>query len=46
MYVFKIDIPFKGSQSLSTMRPKVTALPHLHSGVIDTALLEAYFSFD
>jgi hypothetical protein len=36
MYVFSIDIPFKGSQSLSNMRFKVTAVSFLHSGVIDT----------
>jgi hypothetical protein len=38
MYVFSIDIPFKGSQSLSNMRYKVTAVSYLHSGVIDTAV--------
>jgi hypothetical protein len=35
--VFDIDIIFKGSQSLSNMRFKVTAVSYLHSGVIDTA---------
>jgi hypothetical protein len=35
---FLIDIPFKGSQSLSNMRSKVTAVSYLHSGVIDTAV--------
>jgi hypothetical protein len=38
MYVFLIDIPFKGSQSLLNMRSKVTAVSYLHSGVIDTAV--------
>jgi hypothetical protein len=36
MYVFSIDIPFKGSQSLSNMKFKVTSVSYLHSGVIDT----------
>jgi hypothetical protein len=38
MYVFSIDIPFKGSQSLSNIRSKVTAVSYLHSGVNDTAV--------
>jgi hypothetical protein len=38
MYVFSIDIPFKGSQSLSNMRSKVTAVSYLLSGVNDTAV--------
>jgi hypothetical protein len=29
MYVFSIDIPFKGSQSLSNMRSKVTSVSYL-----------------
>jgi hypothetical protein len=33
MYVFSIDIPFKGSQSLAKMMSKVTAVSYLHSGV-------------
>jgi hypothetical protein len=33
-----MDIPFKGSQSHSNMRSKVTALSNLHSGVNDTAV--------
>jgi hypothetical protein len=38
MNVFSIDIPFKGSQSHLNMRPKVTAVSHLHSGVNDSAV--------
>jgi hypothetical protein len=38
MYVFSIDIPFKGSQSLAKMTSKVTAVSHLHSGVNDSAV--------
>jgi hypothetical protein len=38
MHVFSIDIPFKGSQSHSNMRSKVTAVSYLHSGVIETAV--------
>jgi hypothetical protein len=38
MYVFLIDIPFKGSQSHSNMRSKVTAVSYLHSGVNSTAV--------
>jgi hypothetical protein len=38
MYVFSIDNPFKGSQSLSNMRPKVTAWSYLHSGVLGTTV--------
>jgi hypothetical protein len=33
MYVFSIDIPFKGSQSLAKMTSNVTAVSYLHSGV-------------
>jgi hypothetical protein len=35
MHVFSIDIPFKGSQSLSNMRNKVTAVSYFHSDVMD-----------
>jgi hypothetical protein len=35
MYVFSIDIPFKGSQNLSNRRSKVTEVSYLHSGVND-----------
>jgi hypothetical protein len=38
MYGFSIDIPFKGSQTRSNMRSKVTAVLYLHSGVIDTVM--------
>jgi hypothetical protein len=38
IYVFSIDIPFKGSHSHSNMRSKVTAVSYLHSGVNDTAV--------
>jgi hypothetical protein len=38
MYVFSIDIPFKGSQSLAKMMSKVTAVSYLHSGVTDSAV--------
>jgi hypothetical protein len=38
MYVFSLDIPFKGSQSHSNTRSKVTAVSYLHKGVIDTAV--------
>jgi hypothetical protein len=38
MYVFSIDIPFKGSQSLSNKRSKVTAVSYLQSSVIDTTV--------
>jgi hypothetical protein len=38
MYVFSIDISFKGRQSLSNMRSKDTVVSYLHSGVIDTVL--------
>jgi hypothetical protein len=38
MCVFSIDISFKGSQSHSNMRSKVTAVSYLHRGVIDTAV--------
>jgi hypothetical protein len=38
MYVFSIDIPFKGNQSLANRTSKVTAVSYLHSGVIDTAV--------
>jgi hypothetical protein len=38
MYVFSIDIPFKGNQSLSNARSKVTAVSYFHSGVTDTAV--------
>jgi hypothetical protein len=38
MYVFSIDIPFKGSQSLAKMMSKVTAVSYLHSGVNDSAV--------
>jgi hypothetical protein len=40
MYVFWIDIPFKDSQSLSNMKSKVTAVSYLHSGVIDTRVVD------
>jgi hypothetical protein len=36
MNVFSTDNPFKGSQSHSNMRFKVTAVSYLHSGVNDT----------
>jgi hypothetical protein len=41
MYVFSIDIPFKGtgSQSLAKMTSKVTAESYLHSGVNDSAVI-------
>jgi hypothetical protein len=38
MYVFSIDIPCKGSQSLAKMTSKVTAESYLHSGVNDSAV--------
>jgi hypothetical protein len=38
MYVFSIDIPFKGSQSLAKMMSKVTAVSYLHSRVKDPAV--------
>jgi hypothetical protein len=38
MYVISIDIPFKGSQSRSNKRSKVTAVPYLHSGLNGTAV--------
>jgi hypothetical protein len=38
MYVFSIDIPFKGSQSLAELTSKVTAVSYLHSGVNDSAV--------
>jgi hypothetical protein len=38
MNVFSIDIPFKGSQSHSNLRSKVTAVSYLHSGVNDSAV--------
>jgi hypothetical protein len=38
MYVFSIDIPFKGSQSLAKITSKVTAVSYLHSRVIDSAV--------
>jgi hypothetical protein len=38
VYVFSIDIPFKGSQSLWNMRSMVKAVSYLHSGVIYTAV--------
>jgi hypothetical protein len=38
MYVFSIDIPFKGSQSLAKISSKVTAVSYLHSGVNDSAV--------
>jgi hypothetical protein len=38
MYVFLVDIPFKGSQSLVKMMPKVTAVSYLHSGVNNSAV--------
>jgi hypothetical protein len=38
MYVFSIDIPFKGSQSLEKMMPKVIAVSYLHSGVNNSAV--------
>jgi hypothetical protein len=38
MYVFSVDIPFKGSQSLAKMMPKVTAVSYLHSGVNNSAV--------
>jgi hypothetical protein len=38
MFVFSIDIPFTGSQSLLNMRSKVIAVSYTHSGVIYTAL--------
>jgi hypothetical protein len=38
MYVFSIDIPFKGSQSLSNMRYNVTVVSYFYSGIIDTAV--------
>jgi hypothetical protein len=37
-YVFLIDIPFKGSQSLAKLTSKVTAESYLHSGVNDSAM--------
>jgi hypothetical protein len=37
-YVFSIDIPFKGNQSLAKMMSKVTALSYLHSGVNDSVV--------
>jgi hypothetical protein len=38
MYVFSIDIPFKGSQSLAKITSKVTAVSYLNSGVNDSAV--------
>jgi hypothetical protein len=38
MYVFLIDIPFNGSQSLAKITSKVTAVSYLHSGVNDSAV--------
>jgi hypothetical protein len=38
MYLFSIDIPFKGSQSLVKMMSKVIAVSYLHSGVNDSAV--------
>jgi hypothetical protein len=38
MYVFLIDILFKGSQSLAKMTSKVTAESYLHSEVNDSAV--------
>jgi hypothetical protein len=38
MYVFSIDIPFKGSQSLAKITSKVTAVSYLHSGVLYSAV--------
>jgi hypothetical protein len=38
MYVFSMDIPFKGNQSLAKRTSKVTAVSYLHSGVNDTAV--------
>jgi hypothetical protein len=38
MYVFWINIPFKGSQSLVKTMSKVTAVSYLHSGVVDSAV--------
>jgi hypothetical protein len=35
---FFIYISFKGSQSLSNMRSKITAMSYLHSSVFDTAV--------
>jgi hypothetical protein len=43
MYVFSIDIPFKGSQSLAKITLKVTAVSYLHSGVNDSAVHELVF---
>jgi hypothetical protein len=37
MYVFSIDIPFKGSQSLAKMTSKVTAESYLHNRVNESA---------
>jgi hypothetical protein len=33
-----VDIPFKGSQSLSNIRSKVTTVSYLHRGVIHTTV--------
>jgi hypothetical protein len=45
MYVFSIDIPFKGSQSLAKIMSKVTAVSYLHSGVNDSAEIFSKFSY-
>jgi hypothetical protein len=38
VYVFSINIPLKGSQSLAKIMSKVTAVSYLHSGVNDSAV--------
>jgi hypothetical protein len=38
MYVFSIDIPFKGSHSLAKITSNVTAVSYLHSGFNDSAV--------
>jgi hypothetical protein len=38
MYVFSIDIPFKGSEGRAKMMSKVTPVSYLHSGVNDSAV--------
>jgi hypothetical protein len=38
MYVFSIDILFKGSQSLAKMMSQATAVSYLHSGVYDSTV--------
>jgi hypothetical protein len=45
MYVFSINILFKGSQSLATMTSKVTAVSYLHSFVNDSAEIFLKFAY-